>query len=535
MATTDKNIFQKFFSFFVKEEPQKPIEKESFFGYNNGSRGIFSSIYDGEKNVGELGPVKDYILDYDTLRSRSWQAYTESDIAKTVLDKFVLWMISKGLNLQSNPAQYLLKEEGITFDAEKFNNITESRFSVWSNMRECSYNGMDNLNTIAQTAYKNAKVGGDVLVVLKYIDGIVKIQLIDGAHLQSPYFSGDYFANTLSNGNTIRNGVEVSPTGEHVAYHVMNQDYTFSRIEAKSKTGLTVAYLVYGSKQRLDNYRGMPLIAICLETIKKLERYKEATVGSAEERAKIVMQIVHDNNSTGESVLANKLSSGRFVGGPGANDFPKTDDGKELANTVFASTNKQTFNMPIGSELKALESKNELMFKEFYSTNADIICGAVNIPPNVAFSIYNDSFSASRAATKDWEHTIIVNREDITFQFYQPIYNFWQFTEINKFKIQAPGYLLAMQKKDVMILGAYRTIYMTGSMFPHIDPLKEVAAERLKLGTSAENIPLTTVQRATEVLNSGDSNSNIEQYAKELEKVKGLDIIPEILPTVVQK
>ena len=92
-----------------------------------------------------------------------------------------------------------------------------------------------------------------------------------------------------------------------------------------------------------------------------------------------------------------------------------------------------------------------------------------------------------------------------------------------------------MKKKDYMILGAYQNIYMTGSMFPHIDPLKEVAAERLKLGDSAANIPLTTVQRSTEVLNTGDSNSNIEQYSQELDKVKKLDIIPVIQPFVAPK
>ena len=533
----DKNIFRRIYDAVIGTESTKEEPKAFIGNYNyGGGRNVYTVSYDGEKNLGEAGPVIDYVLDYPILRIRSWQAYTESEIAKTVLDKFVLWMISKGLNLQSNPAKFLLSNEGINFDTEKYNNIVESRFSVWSNMRECSYSGMDNLNTLAQTAFKNAKIGGDVLVVLRYVDGVVKIQLIDGAHVQSPYLGSDYFANVLANGNTVRNGVEMTAKGEHIAYYVLNADYTYDRIEAKSKTGLITAYLVYGSKQRLDNSRGLPLIAICLETIKKLERYKEATVGSAEERAKIVMQIVHDRDSTGENPLAQALTKGRYVGGNNtSDDLPISEQGKQLANTIAATTNKSTYNMPIGSELKALQSDNELAFKEFYSTNADIICGAVNIPPNVAFSIYNDSFSASRAATKDWEHTIIVNREDITFQFYKPIFNFWQYIEILNNKIQAPGYLLAMKQKDYMILGAFQNIYMTGSMFPHIDPLKEVAAERLKLGDSAANIPLTTVQRSTEVLNTGDSNSNIEQYSQELDKVKKLDIIPEVQPFVAPK
>lgn len=83
------------------------------------------------------------------------------------------------------------------------------------------------------------------------------------------------------------------------------------------------------------------------KTIKKLERYKEATVGSAEERAKIVMQIVHDRDSTGENPITN-LAKGRGVGGANlSDDLPVSEQGKQLANTIAATTNKSTYNMPL--------------------------------------------------------------------------------------------------------------------------------------------------------------------------------------------
>ena len=155
----DKNIFRRMYDAVIGAESTKEEPKAFIGNYNyGGGRNVYTVSHDGEKNLGEAGPVIDYVLDYPILRIRSWQAYTESEIAKTVLDKFVLWMISKGLNLQSNPAKFLLSNEGINFDTEKYNNIVESRFSVWSNMRECSYSGMDNLNTLAQTAFKNAKI-----------------------------------------------------------------------------------------------------------------------------------------------------------------------------------------------------------------------------------------------------------------------------------------------------------------------------------------------------------------------------------------
>ena len=63
-------------------------------------------------------------------------------------------------------------------------------------------------------------------------------------------------------------------------------------------------------------------------------------------------------------------------------------------------------------------------------------------------------------------------------------------------------------------------------MFPHIDPLKEVKAERLKLGTLSDHLPLTNLESATEALMSGNAMSNIEQFATELQDAEKLGLKP---------
>ena len=524
MAEINKNIISRMWDKLTTKTEvvnQQTPQKQAWYA-GGGTYRSFPISFNGEKNLGELGPMKNYTLDYESLRIRSWQSYLESEISKTVLDKFILWMISKGLKLQSNPDKNVLKSEGISINPEEFNTVTESRFSVWAKSKMCDFAGQNNLHALAKEAYKNSKIGGDCLVILRLVNDILKIELIDGAHVQSPIYGTDYTPNKLANGNFIRHGIEMLPNGQHVAYWVRKEDLSFERFEAvSSSTGLKQTFLIYGSKFRIGNHRGMPLISVILETVKKLERYKEATVGSAEERQKIAYQIVHQNFSSGESPLVANMARAMNIDSDNE-DLPKDINMDELANTVAATTNKMTYNMPIGAELKALESKNELFFKEFYNTNSDIICAAVGIPPNVAFSIYNDSFSASRAATKDWEHTISVNREDFSAQFYQEIYNYWLHVEILKNKIPSSGYLQAFYKDNIMALEAFRNARFTGPMFPHIDPLKEVNAERAKLGDLAKDIPLTTVEAATEALNGGDSASNLEQFIEELKSAKPL-------------
>lgn len=476
-------------------------------------RNLGSFSFDGEKNLGEIGPIKDYHLDYSALRARSYQAYLENTVANTVINRYTLWMISKGLKIQSEPVKSVLESEGIKLNSDGFQKIVESRYAVWSKSKYSDFTKVSNLNNLAKEAFKNSRIGGDVLVVLRY-NGSVNVQLIDGAHVCTP--TDLQFSN-----KSVKNGIELSPTGEHLAYYVKQSNFSYKRIEAKSpSTGLTTAFLVYGNKYRVDNHRGMPMISVCLQLLKNQERYMEATVGSAEERAKIVFQIIHNANSTGENPMVRQLA--KAFDANATDDLPTDVNGTELANTVAATTNKSTYNMPIGAEMKALESRNEIDFPGFMESLSNLICAAVGIPPNVAFSMYNDSFSASRAATKDWEHTINVNRDDFSFQFYAPIFAFWLHTEILSNKISAPGYLKAFSDGNYMALEAYRSARFIGSMFPHIDPMKEVNAERAKLGPLAENIPLTNVEAATEALNSGDSTSNLERFKEELKQAEDL-------------
>lgn len=493
--------------FFKRKEAKKVvIEPEARFGYHGNS---YSISYDGEKNLGEVGPIIDYSLDYDRLRMRSWQAYLESDLAQTILDRVTIWIIGKGLKLQCQPSKETLKTEGITLEAEKFNKVVESRFGTWAGSKRSSYSGLTNFNELANEAFKNSKIGGDVLTVLRYQKGVVTVQNIDGSCIYNSFMMQS------SRGNSIRHGIEFDKKGNHVGYWYVSDLNKSEFIPAYDKsTGLRVAFMTYGSKYKIDSERGLPAIATSLESIKKTERYKEATVGAAEEVGKVAVQVVHQSYSDGEGPYTKQTMSALDVGS--SKQLPSTDAGEALANHITATTNKTAVNNPVGAEIKPLgQSNGVLYFKEFYGTMAEYICASMMIPPNVAFSLYNDSFSASRAATKDWEHTIEFERSKFQSQWYDLVYRFWFHIQVLQNKIQAPGYLQAFNNGNYMVVDAYLNCRFTGPMFPHIDPLKEVNAERKKLGVLGDNIPLTTVEMATEVLNGGESSSNMEQFSEE--------------------
>lgn len=512
MEIQTKNTFP-FFSISLSRGPEKStqLDRDDF-------RPFYTHTYNGEKNLGEMGEAKNYRLDFQMLRVRSWQAWIESEVAQTIIGRFIIWKIGSGLKFQSEPMIDILQAEGITIDRQALSKAVESRWELYRESTDCDYSGMETLDDLASIAEKNSMIGGDVLVVMRYENNNPTIQLIDGAHIQSPFMDSAVFPQTLPNGNRVIDGIEVDARKKHIAYWVRTGiGMEYERIPVFGKeTGIKMAFLVYGLKYRIDTMRGVPLLSVVLETVKKMERYKEATVGGAEERAKVAYQVVHGKTSTGENPLDKRLAMASGFGTE-KDQLPNDAAGKAVAREVAVTTNKQAFNMPVDSELKILNAPTgELNYKDFYSTNRDALCSTVNIPPNVAMSQYHDSFSASRAALKDWEHTLNVGRKKFAKSFYQPIFNFFFYIQVLQNKISAPGYLAAMLSGNNYVINAYQRSRWIGAQVPHIDPLKEVKAEREKLGSAGLALPLTTVEAAIESLTGADSTEVMEQFRDEL-------------------
>jgi capsid protein len=486
--------------------------------------------FDGERNIGEMGPATNYIPNYYVLSTRSYQAYMDSPLAKTVIDKWVNWIIDSGLKAKANPSKVVLESEGIKMskdDREAYNDVVEARWNIWANSKHSSHTGEETFNETSKSIYLNSKIGGDILVVLRYENDIVKVQQIDGARIKTPFGKSEI----TDTKNIISNGVKLSPKGEVLGYYVQKGVLLeFDFIPAYSKeSGLRTAFLVKGSKWRLDYHRGLPVIATALETLSKIDRYREATVGSAEEVAKISWQVVHQNFSDGSNPMQQGMA--RAFNADGSGDLPTDDLGQALADRIAVTTNKTAYNNPKGAKIEPVNQSSSVSgFDEFYTPQTNIICACVGIPPNVAMSMYNDSFSASRAATKDWDHTMDIERVDFDKQCLSYIYKFWLYTETLKNKIPAVGYLQAFNTGNIMITESYEKVRFTGSHFPHIDPVKEVKAEREKLGALGVNEPLTTVKKATENLGTGDSDANRDQFSDELEKSKELGIIEKEEP-----
>lgn len=496
---------------------------------------VFNMLYDGEKSGNGMGPAFHYQPWYDMLRARSWQAYLDSPLAQLIINKYVLWIIGDGLRLQAEPdTDVLASEKYFNINEADFEKLAERRYNLYTGSHYSDYADMTALDELVYEMEKNATVGGDVLVIQRYIDGQVKVQLIDGAHVRNPIgmlelnpTESEYTWIDPSDKTRVSYGVKLDKTGRHLGYYVSKGLNEYEYIPARDKdNGHIRAFLYYGLKYRIDNVRGLPLIAAVMEKLKRLEKWDEAILAGAEERAKVPYFFEHELGASGENPQQSRLAKALGVSAKG--DLPTDINGAEMARLVAVTLQKDVWNLPPGAKAKAMDSDITSEYTPFLTTNIQLVSATLSIPPDVAMSMYDSNYSASRAAIKDWEHVVSVKRARVGRNFYQHNYNMWLDIEVLSFRINAPGYLRAKADGNVVALAAYRKAKFVGAQVPHIDPLKEIKAIRAKLGPIAANVPLMSIEEAAEMSNGGDMYTNLQKLKDALDKYKELGL-PEVV------
>jgi len=519
----------------IKEESSvEVLDTKSNYG-NGTTYGTYYPIvnknWDGEKTLGELGLVVNNIPDYERLRLRSLDAYVKSDTIKIIAKKKFDWVVGSGLKLQCEPNTTVLESEGISFDNGKFQKLVEARFMVYANSINCDYSKRQNLHQIAYEAYKGKYLAGDFLCIARFNDYGPNIQIIAAEHIKTPMIGNKLLEDAKTRGNYVEHGIEFNSQGEHIAYFICTKSEKsylgeFERIEAiGAKSGRKLAWLVYGEKISSDHKRSVPEISQILEKANKLDRYTEAAVGKAEQAAKILNAITHQDYSTGENPLDDLVKRKLKVKGDGAEvDSFVLGDG--LANRITETTSNMTINMPPGSKLESFGTDIESDYAGFESANFNKISAASGVPPEVAMQMYNSNYSASRAAINGWGYVVDIDREDYSLQFYKPFYKLWLEFEILRNKIQAPGFIKALSKNDFMVIDSYAQCRFIGKNMPHIDPLKEIKAIRAMLGDN-DQTPLISREQATESLNAGEWNANYTKNKEETKIIPKEEIEPE--------
>jgi capsid protein len=448
------------------------------------------SIFDGGKFSGGFGITQIHQVDYWTLRARSAQLFTENLYARGIVRRLVTNEINTGLSPESCPDESIIgvAEESLN----EWSETTENRFGIWGKGPTlCDFKKKSTFGAIQRTARLEALVSGDVLVVIRQSPQtkLPMIQLISGSKVRTPL--GDY--GSLRNGHKIRHGVELDGLGRVVAHWINQDDGSTKRIAAESeRSGRKISWLIYGTDKRLDELRGQPLLAIVMQSLKEIDRYRDSTQRKALNNSMLAMFIRKTED---------KMGTLPVTGGAvrrGTAQVTESDGTKRRFNVADQIPGVVMEELQTGEEPVLLGGQGtDLNFGQFEEAIIQSIAWALEIPPEVLRLSFSNNYSASQAAINEFK--IAINRTwgDFGETFCSPIYIDWLISETLLQKINAPGFLQAFRTpSEYDIFGAWTLTEWYGSIKPSTDMLKQAKGSKILVeegwSTNAREARITT-------------------------------------------
>lgn len=438
---------------------------------------------DGDKFPGGFGPTQLLTADYWTLRARSVQLFEENHYARGVIRRLLTNVINSGLHLEAIPEESILgyPADGLADWSEE----TETKFNLWgSEPNICDFAERSTFGSLQAQAFTEALIAGDVLVVLRQDQRtkLPRIQLISGARVQTPFLSSG-----SHNGNRIVHGVELDANDRHVAYWVTQKDGEPKRLPAYGeKSGRRLAWLAYATEKRLDDVRGKPILALILQSLREIDRYRDNLQRKAVINSILAMFIKKE--------LPVRSSRGMTSGAVGRGVHKTVDSAGDARRF---RTQEYVPGLVI-EELNAGETPQSFQttgtteeFGKFEEALVQSVAWHLEIPPEILQLSFSSNYSASQAAV--YEFKLYLNKAHTAWAecFCQPIYAEWLYAAVLAKRIVAPGLVESWRdytKSDTY--SAWMSSDWAGQIKPAVDPVKVMRA-----ATEALNEGLTTRAR----------------------------------------
>jgi lambda family phage portal protein len=478
-------------------------------------------------------PQEDIDANLHNLRQRSRNLTMSAPLAASAVATKVTNAIGAGLVLKSIPDFEVL---GITREAaEEIGKDIERRFNFWASSKLCDAIRINNFYGMQKLAYKSWKVNGDVFALIKqrerksWFPYALRLHLIEADRVCTPNIT-NFFSNlfspgainilgkNLDNGNYVYNGVEVDSDGAAVAYYVCNSypnSYLtgvikkWERIEAYGAETGNPNIIHIMEAERPDQYRGVPMLASVIETLKQISRLTEAELMAAVIQAFYTVFIEVEGDK----------SENPFPGIiPDGEQLQKTEEEENItyelgagAVNVLGKGEKVTFADP---------KRPNSGFEPFMTAMAKVLGAAIEIPHELLMKSFTSSYSASRAALLEAWKAFKIDRTEFANDFCQPVFDLWLAEDVALGNTHAPGFFT-----NPMIRAAWSKALWIGPTQGQIDPVKEVSAAILRVRHC-----FSTHEREAMELNGSNFDDNVEIVTLENEKLRQANPLDYPLP-----
>lgn len=432
-------------------------------------------------------------IDYNlsTLRNRSRDLARNSALGSAVIQTFVGNVIGSGLQLFPKPDAKIL---GMTAEsAREWSRQVKREFALWS--ENCDYLRRNNFAELQGIAFESMLVDGDSFCLFKRratTPYSLKLQLIESGRVSNP--GGTTFETTFK-GNRVVNGIEVDGEGILTAAHISNRLWNepdavdakleWRRVEFFGKETGCRNVLQICRDMRPDQFRGVPILAPVIESLKQIERYCDAELTSSIIKSFFSVFFIQPAANFNLNEIA------------GAEEELDVSEYKLGSGTISA--------LPKGVDVKAIDAQNsQSVFANFVSHFIKQVAAAVNLPFEVLLKNFQSSYSASRAALLQASSEFERRKAAFVRDFCRPIYEQFLLEAVGTGRIKAEGF------EDPIKRQAYSQASWYTRTSRILDPQRETNAMILRLQNG-----LSTYEREVLESTGEDFNDVAEKLAQE--------------------
>lgn len=405
----------------------------------------------------------DTVLDLPALRARSRDLLRNAPLAEGAVSTLETNVIGTGMTPRPtiNRRRLGLDDKA----AEEFETGAAELFGMWAASKDCDLTRSQSFEELQALAFRSTLENGDALMVERFRQRAGSpwgfcLQLIEGDRLCNPNFGPDR-ADMVA-------GVELDDDGAPKSYHVSSRHpgdmllgstgMTWAALPAFSPTsGRRMVHHLYARK-RIDQARGLPLLAPVIEPFRQLAKYSEAEMMAAVINACFAMSF---KSPTGD--LGAGLEREAPVGGSGA-DRAHTEVGIiEPGTQVDLQPDEEIAPIQAG--------RPNAEFGPFTNAILRQIGVGLGVPFEIVVMHFEASYSASRGAIELLWQTVTRRQAWTARNICQPAYEGVLGEAIARGWLHAPGYF-----EDPFIRQAYNRAAWVAATKPQLDPVKEATA-----------------------------------------------------------
>lgn len=467
-------------------------------GYENGGASLTSRSM--KSWTPRHGSAKQDIDEHlPILRSRAADLVMNDCVGSAIVQTLTTGVIGSGLKLFPR-----IKADDVGLSADevrRWARQVKREFNLWATSPDhADYFRRLNFYEMQAIAFRAALTDGDCFILFRRRQPTtlspysLRLQVVDALRVSNPLSNVGTQTEMLFGANKIVRGIEVDRQGSLVAIHVSNRlwnesdllqpELTWQRVQWFGTATGAPNVLHICKDQVPGQFRGVPVLAPVIESLKQVSRYSDAELAASIIRSFFALFFTKERNNFNLNMIQedDSVAPDFKVGSPSVTDLPPG------VNVQSVDTAKQTS-----------------VFADFTQAFLKNICAAVGLPYEVVLKTFNASYSASRAALLQAEDEFKQRRQAFITDFCAPIYEQFLTEAIALGRIEAPSFF-----DDPLKHQAWLAADWLSETNHSLDAVKEANAAKLRL-----ELGLSTYERETANLNGSDFWENIDALNQE--------------------